>query len=122
MDSQLPPPASASTRFQNFENPFQKFPPFFRSEEMSLYQLFLQVFSLCYRQCNQIGRFIALWETFQKPKENNYFAQIIHSLRNFYGVEIFLFCSEIIFGQVLWKFGDLLLVTLATALLKCDSP
>jgi hypothetical protein len=28
---------------QNLKNAFKSFPPFFRSEEMSLYQLFLQV-------------------------------------------------------------------------------
>ena len=42
----------------------------------------------------------------------NHFAQIAHILGNFFkGVKIFHFYGEIIFGQLLWKFSHLLLVT-----------
>ena len=43
----------------------------------------------------------------------NYFAQIAYILGNLCkGVKIFHFSGEIIFGQLLWTFGDFLLVTL----------
>ena len=59
-------------------------------------------------QCDQIGRFIALCATFQ-----SLFAQIAHILGNYCkGFKNFHFSSEIIFGQLLWTFGDFLLVTL----------
>ena len=62
--------------------------------------------------CDQIGRFIALWETFQSLW-NNYYAQIAHILSNFWKVvKICHFSSEIIFGQLLYTFGNILLVTL----------
>ena len=44
---------------------------------------------------------------------NKYFAQIAYIFSNFCNyVEIFHFASEIIFGQLLLTFGDVLLVTL----------
>ena len=55
---------------------------------------------ICHGQCDQIGRFITLWATFQGLC-NNYFAQIAHILAIFCeGVEIFHFSSEIVFGQL----------------------
>ena len=52
-------------------------------------------------QCDQIGRFIALWRPF-KACGNNNFGQITHILGGFGKVvEIFNFASEIIFGQLL---------------------
>ena len=50
----------------------------------------------CHGQCDQIGRFIALWQPF-KACGNNYFAQIAHIFGNFCkGVKMFQFSSEII--------------------------
>ena len=64
------------------------------------------VFCVTSIQCDQIGQFIAIWELF-RACGNNYFAQIGHILGNFCkGVEIH-FSSEIIFGQLLKKFGNL---------------
>ena len=49
-------------------------------------------------QCDQIGRFIGLWVTFQSLWQQS----ICPFLSNFCkGVKIFNFCSEVIFGQLL---------------------
>ena len=49
-----------------------------------------------------------------KARGNNNLTQIAHILGNFCkGIEIFNFSCEIIFGQLLYTFGDYLLVTLA---------
>ena len=48
-----------------------------------------------------------------KAGGNHYFAQIVHILGNFCkGVKIFHFTREILFVQLLWTFGNFLLVTL----------
>ena len=66
-----------------------------------------------HQQCDQIGRFIALWATFQSlwqqfnlPKSPTFLGNLCK------GVKIFNFSSDIIFGQPLKTFGDFLLVTL----------
>ena len=57
-------------------------------------------------QCDQIGRFIALWATFQSLWQQ-LFAQIVHNFGNFCkSVKIFHYSSEIIFGQLKWTFGN----------------
>ena len=69
-------------------------------------------------QCDQIGLFIALWTTFQSQWQK-LFAQIIHIFCNFCkGVKIYHYSSAINFRQLLWTFGDFLLVTLQVALLR----
>ena len=67
----------------------------------------------CQHQCDQIGRFIRLWATFQRlcatinlPKSPTFLSNFCN------GVKIFNYSSEIIFGQLLQRFGDLFLVTL----------
>ena len=63
-------------------------------------------------QYDQIGRFIALWATFQSLC-NNYFTLIAHIFREiFKRVKIFHFSSQIIFGQLSYTSCDFLLVTL----------
>ena len=57
-------------------------------------------------QCDQIGRFIALWAIF-KACGNNYLAQIILIIGKFYkGVKIFNFSCEIIFGRLFTGHAD----------------
>ena len=53
---------------------------------------------------DQIGLFIALWATFQ-----SLWQQLAKFCK---GVKICNFSGEIIFGQLLWTFGNFLLVTL----------
>ena len=60
-------------------------------------------------QCGQIGRFIGLWATLATVK--------LSQSHIFFGnfckvVKIYHFSSEIVFGQLLWTFWDLFLVTL----------
>ena len=53
-------------------------------------------------QCDQIGRFIALWATFQSLLQQLFCPNRVTFLDNFCnGVKIFYFSSEIIFGQLL---------------------
>ena len=60
-------------------------------------------------QGDQIGRFLHFGQLF-KACDITYFAQISHILGNFCrGVKIL---RGISFGQLLWTFGDFLLVTL----------
>ena len=60
----------------------------------------------------RLGDFLLFGQLF-KAGGKNYLAQIAHILGNFCkGVKIFHFSSAIIFGQLLWRFGDFLLVTL----------
>ena len=59
------------------------------------------------------------FEQLFKACDNNYFAQIAHILGNICKVvKIFNFSSEIIFGQLLYTFGNVLLVTLDRAKLQ----
>ena len=53
----------------------------------------------------RLGNLLHVGQLF-KAFGNNYFAQIVHIIRHFF--------SEIIFGQLLYTFGDFLLVTLTT--------
>ena len=54
-----------------------------------------------------------LWATFQSPWQQLFCPNRQHILGNFYkGVKIFHFTREILFGQLLWTFGNFLLVTL----------
>ena len=57
----------------------------------------------------RFGDFLHFGQLF-KACGNNYFAQIAHIVCK--GVKSFIFCSEIIFVQLLQTFGDFLLVTL----------
>ena len=53
-------------------------------------------------QCDQIRRFIGLWATFQSLWQQLICPILLHSYEFFCkGVEIFIFSSEIIFGQLL---------------------
>ena len=62
---------------------------------------------------DQIGRFIGFQATFQSLWQQLIYQKSLTFLGNFCkGVKIFNFSSEIIFGQLLQKFGDYLLVTL----------
>ena len=61
------------------------------------------------KQCDQIGRFIGLWVTFQSLRPHN-----LPKSPSFLG-KICNFSSEIIFGQLLWTFGDFLPVTLSAS-------
>ena len=71
------------------------------------------VLKLIYRQCDQIGRLIALWATFSKTLATIYLPKSPTFLGNFCrGGKIFHFSGEIIFGQLLLTFGNYLLVTL----------
>ena len=55
-----------------------------------------------HNQCDQIGRFFALWATFLKPLATINSPKSLTFLGIFCkGVKIFHFCSEIIFGQLL---------------------
>ena len=56
-------------------------------------------------QCDQIGRFITLWGTFQLFCPNC--QTILGHFCKF--VKIFHFTSKILFGRLLWTFGDFLL-------------
>ena len=69
-------------------------------------------------QCDQIWRFIGLWETFQRLRPQLICPNLLRKfLGNFYkDVKIFHFSSEIIFGQLIQTFGDFLLVTLCATL------
>ena len=59
------------------------------------------------RQCDRIGRLIALWATFQS------FPKLPTVVGNFCkGEKIHHFSSEIIIGQIFQQFGNILLVTL----------
>ena len=64
------------------------------------------------RQCDQIRRFIALWASFQCRWQELFCPNCPHFWQFCKGVKIFHFSSAIIFGQLLWRFGDFLLVTL----------
>ena len=66
-------------------------------------------------QCDQIGRFITLWGTFQLFCPNC--QTILGHFCKF--VKIFHFTSKILFGRLLWTFGDFLLVTLLVSNEKC---
>ena len=62
------------------------------------------------KQCDQIGQFIELWATFQSLCQQLfclYFKAIFVTVS-----KSFIFSSEIIIGQLLYTFGDFLLVTL----------
>ena len=64
-------------------------------------------------QCDQIGRFFALWATIQTPVATNILPKLPTLLGNFCkGVKIIHFSIAIIFGQLLQTFGDFYLVTL----------
>ena len=70
------------------------------------------------QQCDQIGRFIILWVTFQSTGQQLFCPIRQHILGNFCKiVKIFHFSREILFGQLLQTFGDFLLVTLPISLL-----
>ena len=52
-------------------------------------------------QCDQIGRFITLWATFQSPWQQLFCTKCQHSLGNFCKlVKIFHFISKILFEQL----------------------
>ena len=57
-------------------------------------------------QRDQTWRFFALWATINLPKSPTFLGNFCK------GVKIFNFSSKIIFGQLLWTFGDFFLVTL----------
>ena len=58
-----------------------------------------------------------------KAGGNNYFAQIAHILGNFCkSVKIFHFSSEIIFGRLLYTFGNILVKTFTALLPGCQMP
>ena len=64
-------------------------------------------------QCDQIWRFIGLWATFKSSLAPINLPKSLTFLGNFCkGVKIFNFSTEIIFGQLLFRFGDFFLVTL----------
>ena len=68
-------------------------------------------------QCDQIGRFIALWATFQSLWQQLFCPKSPTFLVNFCKVvEIFHFARDIIFGQLLRTFGNFLQVTLPSPL------
>ena len=68
---------------------------------------------LAVEQCDQIGRFIALRANFQSLWQQLICPNLLPFLGNFCkGVNIIQFSSEIIFEQLLLKFGDFYLVTL----------
>ena len=70
--------------------------PHISNYELRIPFLFIPSLSGVWMQCDQIGRFFALWATFQS------LWQIAHILGNFCkGVKIFYFYSGIIFGQFL---------------------
>ena len=53
-------------------------------------------------QCNQIGRFIGIWATFQSLWQQLIWPNLPTFLDNFFkGVKIYHFYSEILFGQFL---------------------
>ena len=74
-----------------------------------------------YRQCDQIGQFIGLWANFQSLWQQLICPNLLPFLGNFCkGVNIIHFSSEIIFGQLLLKFGNFYLVTLLTVTILFD--
>ena len=76
--------------------------------------LLLRVNSL--NQCDQIGRFIALWAIFQSLWQQLILSKSPTFLGNFCkGVKIYHFSSEIIFGQLLWHLAIFFLITLLSA-------
>ena len=66
-------------------------------------------------QCDQIGRFIAHWATFQSLWERLFYPKCPHFKAIFVKLsKSFIFLVEIIFEQLLKTFGNFLLVTLST--------
>ena len=63
-------------------------------------------------QCDQIGRFIGLWATFQNLWQQLICPNLPHSQAIFVKVSKSIIFSEIIFGQLLQTFGDFFLVSL----------
>ena len=58
-------------------------------------------------QCDQIGRFIGLWATFESLWQQFICPNLPKFLGNFWkGDKIYQFSSEVIFGQLLLTFGD----------------
>ena len=77
---------------------------FSQSEHRFILRKFAQVAKShrSHDQCHQIGRFIALWETFSSFWQQLFFPKLPTFLGNFcIGVKIFDFSCEIIFGQLL---------------------
>ena len=69
--------------------------------------LFLNLFRTL-AQCDQIGRFIRLWATFQSLWQQLICPNLLPSTFWCKGVKICNFSSEIIFGQLLKTFGKFL--------------
>ena len=63
--------------------------------------------------CDQMGRFITLWATFQSMWQQLFCPNCLHIFGNFCKfVKIFHSTSKILFGRLLWTFGNFSQVTL----------